>query len=118
MRGPPQAPRAAAVLLASLAASAVQAAPAGPPVHQIVIDKLAFAPPPLELHVGDVVEWVNRDIFQHSATASDKSFDVELKTGGSGRAVLKRAGVITYICRYHPGMKGVLTVQPAKGIRR
>ena len=81
----------------------------------IVVDQLKFGAAPAQLHVGDVVRWVNRDIFQHSATASDKSFDLELKPGQSGQVVLKRAGVISYICRYHPGMTGTLNVKAGKG---
>ena len=99
------------VVLLSLAVGA-HAAPRkpAPRVFTITVDKLAFGPAPSGLKVGDVVEWVNKDIFQHSATARDKSFDVELKAGGKGRAVLRKAGNIAYICRYHPGMTGVLKV--------
>jgi plastocyanin len=95
------------VALLSLAAPGKPA----PGVVTIVVDKLAFGPAPRGLKVGDVVQWVNRDIFQHSATARDKSFDVELPPGGQGRTVLRRAGKIAYVCRYHPGMTGVLEVR-------
>ncbi len=81
-----------------------------PKVATIILDKLAFGPAPAGLHVGDTVEWVNRDIFQHSATASAGGFDVLLPPGGHGRAVLRRAGTIAYYCRFHPGMKGQLNV--------
>jgi hypothetical protein len=36
---------------------------AEPRVHEIEIDKLAFGPAPKVLHVNDIVEWVNADIF-------------------------------------------------------
>jgi len=42
------------------------------------------------LHVNDIVEWVNADIFQHTATAADGSFDVDLPAGAKGRTILKR----------------------------
>jgi plastocyanin len=35
-------------------------------------------PAPEVLHVNDIVEWVNADIFQHTATAADGSFDVDV----------------------------------------
>lgn len=81
-------------------------------VHEIDIDNLAFAPAPGMLHVNDIVEWVNVDIFRHTATAADGSFDVDLPTGARGRTILKRAGVVDYFCRFHPGMQGQLEVAP------
>ena len=83
-----------------------------PRVHEIEIDKLAFGPAPEVLHVNDSVEWVNADIFQHTATAADGSFDVDLPAGAKGRTILKRAGVVDYFCRFHPGMQGRLEVAP------
>ena len=40
-------------------------------VHVIVIDKMHYGPMPTNVHAGDVIEWVNHDIFEHSATARD-----------------------------------------------
>ncbi len=51
---------------------------AGPRVHQIGIDNLAFWSPLAGLHVGDIVEWTNSGILRHTATAADGSFDVVL----------------------------------------
>jgi len=85
---------------------------AEPRAHEIEIDKLAFGPAPEGLHVNDIVEWVNADIFQHTATAADGSFDVDLPAGAKGQTILKRAGVVDYFCRFHPGMKGRLEVAP------
>ena len=85
---------------------------AGPRVHRIGIDKLAFGPAPGGLHVNDVVEWTNSDILRHTATATDGSFDIDLPAGATGRTILKRAGDIPYVCRFHPGMKGRLDVAP------
>ena len=85
---------------------------AGPRVHRIAIDNLAFGPAPAGLHVNDIVEWTNSDILRHTATATDGSFDIDLPAGTMGRTILKRAGDVTYVCRYHPGMKGRLEVAP------
>ena len=93
---------AAAVALAAPADSA-----AG---YKLVLANLAFGPAPMKLRVGDTVEWVNADIFDHSATAKDGSFDVALPPKGQARVVLRRAGSVMFYCRYHPGMTGVLTV--------
>jgi plastocyanin len=63
------------------------------------------------LHKGDVITWDNRDILRHSATASDHSFDADLPPGAKARTVLTRSGAISFVCRYHPGMRGVLQVK-------
>jgi plastocyanin len=92
------------------AASIAASAPPPPKVYTVVIRDMAFGPLPARLRVGDTVEWVNNDIFQHSATATDKSFDADLAPKAHGRTVMRKAGVIAFYCRYHPGMKGRLTV--------
>ena len=99
-----------AVLAAVLAvASSAQAAPR---IHTIVIDKMEFGPPPVSARAGDVIVWVNRDMFRHTATASDKSFDVDLPPKKEARTVLKKSGVVSYYCRFHPGMAGKVVVKP------
>jgi plastocyanin len=97
--------------LAGAALLAVPAAPlAAPKTYQIVIQQMKFAPAPSGLKVGDTIEWVNNDIFLHSATARDKSFDVELRPKAHVRLVLAKAGTVDFACRYHPGMTGRLVV--------
>ena len=71
---------------------------------------MAFGAAPAGLRVGDVLEWVNNDIFVHSATARDKSFDLELKPKARVQITLKQAGTVAFYCRYHPGMTGKLAV--------
>src|SRR3546814_12448808 len=68
----------------------------------VTIKQMAFGPTPAGLRVGDTIEWVNDDIFVHSATARDKSFDIELKPKARVRMVLKKAGTVAFFCRYHP----------------
>ncbi len=46
---------------------------------------------PKDLRVGDTVMWVNKDMMPHTATARDKSFNVELGAEEIGRAVMKTA---------------------------
>src|SRR5690348_8881715 len=69
-----------------------------PVTHRIVIAKMAFGPSPPGLHAGDTVEWVNEDIFLHSVTAEDKSFDVDIAPKATARVVVKNAGTIRYVC--------------------
>ena len=98
-----------ALCLVSLVSAALGA---GPRVLKITIDDLAFGPAPGGLHVNDIVEWTNSDILRHTATATDGSFDIDLPAGATGRTILKRAGDVTYVCRFHPGMKARLEVAP------
>ncbi|WP_417230273.1 plasmid stabilization protein [Brevundimonas sp.] len=100
------------VLLAATATAAAVALPAiaAARTHTIIIDKMKFGPSPAGLRVGDTVVWVNRDALRHTATARNDSFDVDLVSGASGRTLLRAAGTIPYICRFHPGMTGVLNV--------
>jgi plastocyanin len=96
--------------LGALLLAATPAA-ASPRTYTVVIDKLKFGPLPAQLHKGDAILWVNRDFLRHSATASDHSFDVDLMPGKTGKTVLGKTGAIAFVCRYHPGMRGVLQVK-------
>lgn len=100
--------RLAALGLAALAFA--PAAQAGPRTYKIALAQMAFGPVPSGLHVGDTIVWVNKDVFQHTATARDHSFDVDLPPKASKRVLLRRPGTIVFYCRYHPGMTGKLVV--------
>ena len=102
-------PSPAALALLALALSA-GGAWAAPKLASIVVDNLMYGPAPAHLRVGDRLVWVNKDLFRHSATADDKSFDVDLQPGKQGEIVLKRPGTYSYFCKYHPGMKGRIVV--------
>lgn len=80
-------------------------------VYTVVIDKMKFGAVPASLRVGDTVLWVNRDIFRHTATAADGSFNVDLLAGKNGKIRMKKAGTVAFSCTFHPGMKGLLKVQ-------
>ena len=90
-------------------ATAVGAAPA-PRVHVVVIDKMAFGPMPADVRAGDIIEWVNHGILEHSATARDGSFDVDLKPGATVRMTAK-AGRFVVFCKFHPTMQVNLVVK-------
>ncbi|OJU37602.1 MAG: hypothetical protein BGN94_23000, partial [Rhizobiales bacterium 68-8] len=55
----------AAAVLASVLAAAV---PARAETIQVVIEKLVFSPAEISAHVGDTIEWVNKDPLAHTAT--------------------------------------------------
>ncbi len=86
-------------------------AAAAPRTYTVVIDKMKFGPVPAQLRKGDAIIWVNRDFLRHTATATDHSFDADLPANAKVKTVLKKSGAIPFICRYHPGMRGVLRVR-------
>jgi plastocyanin len=79
---------------------------------QIVIDNLVFSPAAASAKVGDTVEWVNKDVFAHTATALSGDWDVPLPAKKTATQVLKKAGTVEYYCRFHPNMKAILTIAP------
>ena len=102
----------AGALAFCLLLSAPPSLSAEPRVYIIEIDKLAFGPAPEGLRVNDIVEWTNVDIFRHTASATDGSFDIDLPARATGRTTLRRTGVVTYICRFHPGRTAGLDMAP------
>ena len=82
-----------------------------PKVVQIVIDKVAFGDTPAGIVVGDTVEWVNMDIFDHTSTSKTGGWDVVVPAGKKARVVMKRAGAFEYSCQYHPNMTGRVVVK-------
>lgn len=80
--------------------------------YTIVLDKMKFGPVPAELHVGDTIIWQNNDIFRHSATARDKSFDIDLPAKAEVRMAVEVAGSFDFFCKFHPGMTGTLVILP------
>ena len=101
----------ALALAAGALAPVASARPA--PAQSIAVDikGFAFAPTRVEVHVGDTVEWTNRDFAPHTATSATGVWSTpELKAGATGRFVAKVPGVYAYICKFHPQMKAVLVV--------
>ena len=101
------------ILVAALLAGAVASASAGaaPKVYQITIDRVTFADAPTGIKVGDTIEWFNKDIVDHTATAKTGAWDVTIPTQKKVRVVLKKAGTVDYYCRFHPNMTGQIIIK-------
>lgn len=85
-------------------------AAAGDPAD--TISDFKFTPGSLTVHVGDSVTWTNNGPTDHTATASDGSFNTgTLKQGQSASHTFTKAGTFAYICAIHPFMKGTIVVQ-------
>ena len=81
-----------------------------PRSFSIVIDKTDFGVTPLGIRMGDTIEWVNNDIFDHTATSKAGGWDVVIPAGKKACVVMKKAGVFDYLCKYHPNMTGTVRV--------
>jgi len=79
---------------------------------QISMDNLVISPAETAAKVGDTIEWINKDIFAHTATARNGDWDVTMPPKKTVTSVLKKAGTIEYYCRFHPNMKATHTVAP------
>jgi plastocyanin len=86
--------------------------PAQAATIQISMENLEIAPAEVSAKVGDTVEWINKDVLAHTATARNGDFDVMLQPKKTGSLVLKKAGTVEYYCRFHPNMKATLNVTP------
>jgi plastocyanin len=79
---------------------------------QITMENLVISPTEATAKVGDTLEWINKDIFVHTATARNGDLDVTMPPKKTVASVLKTAGTIEYYCRFHPNMKATLIVTP------
>ena len=79
---------------------------------QIVMENLEIKPAEASARAGDTIEWTNKDVFGHTATARNGDFDVTLPPNQTVSFVLKKAGAVDYYCRFHPNMKALLKIEP------
>jgi len=86
--------------------------PADAATIQITMENLVISPADASAKVGDTIEWINKDILAHTATARNGDWDVMLPPKKNGSVVLKKAGTVEYYCRFHPNMKATLAVEP------
>ena len=97
----------AAVVLSGLTSVSARAA-----TIQVTIDKLVYSPAEVTAKVGDTVEWINKDILAHTATATNGDWNVAIAPKQTARLVVKKSGNFDYFCKYHPNMKGRMVVTP------
>jgi plastocyanin len=99
-------------IVATVAALFVVSVSAQAAAIEISMENLVIAPAELSAKVGDTVEFINKDIFAHTATARNGDFDVTMPPKKTVTMVLKKAGTVEYYCRFHPNMRAVLNVAP------
>jgi len=86
-------------------------APAADARSTIQIKDFAYSPTSIVAKVGDTVTVKNVDSTAHTVTADDGSFDTgNLGAGATATVKIAKSGQLTYYCRIHNYMKGVIQV--------
>src|SRR5437879_13547547 len=80
--------------VARLRAMGLLAASAHAETIQISMENLVISPAAVSAKVGDTIEWINKDIFVHTATARNGDWDLALPPKKTVALVLKKAGTI------------------------
>lgn len=94
-----------------------------PPVYQpysqnqVVIRGYQYLPGNINVPIGTTVTWINQDSVPHTVTSplpgqvtTTGAFDGVLQPGQSYSFTFNLPGRIDYYCRYHPYMRGSVTV--------
>ncbi len=98
--------------LITVALLGLQFVPAHAETIRVTIENLVFTPAEVTAKVGDTVIWENKDVLAHTATATNKEWDLMIGPKQTGRLKLEKAGRFDYFCKFHPNMKGRITVSP------
>ncbi|HZO23109.1 MAG TPA: cupredoxin family copper-binding protein [Steroidobacteraceae bacterium] len=86
--------------------------PRGTESRTVTIENLQFTPQTLTVRRGDHVVWVNKDLFPHTVSSTEKKFDSRsIAPNSSWTFVAKASGTFPYACTFHPTMTGTLVVQ-------
>ena len=77
------------------------------------MDGVAFAPEQLIVKVGETVTWTNKDPYPHNVTSTAGEFKSgDIAPDAKWQFQATRAGRFPYTCTLHPGMNGMLIVEP------
>jgi plastocyanin len=73
----------------------------------------SYAPSPLNMRVGQVVNWHNLDSIEHTATLNGvfDSGRIAAFSAHDNAVTMSKAGTFTYHCTIHPDMVGTIIVQ-------
>jgi plastocyanin len=72
----------------------------------------SFSPGTLKVSVGDTVTFTNDGAVAHTVTATNGAkFDSgSLEPGKTFKFTAEKAGTVSYVCTFHPGMQGTIEV--------
>lgn len=73
----------------------------------------AFSPKETTVKVGTKVTWTNMDSVGHDVKASDGSWGSDtMNQNQTFSKVFDKVGTFPYVCTFHSGMTGTITVTP------
>ncbi len=83
----------------------------GPEVHFVEISEMKFQPDNINVHTGDTIVWINKDMTTHCVTEErTKAWtSLNIPKDSSWKMVVK--GSSDYYCAIHQVMKGKITVE-------
>jgi plastocyanin len=84
-----------------------KAAPAGP---AITIKDFMYNPAEVTATAGQPITITNNDGFNHTITAKDGTFNIDIPANGSVTLRVSRTGTFPYSCTYHPGQHNPATI--------
>lgn len=79
-------------------------------VEVITIAGMTYSPARLKVHIGDTVQFQNKDIVPHTATCPDGFDSGMIKPGETWSVALTKVGEFHFACQFHTDMKGVIEV--------
>ena len=72
----------------------------------------AFSPDRVDMKVGETVSFVDKDEIAHTATAEGTFDSGTVRQGDRFDFTATQAGTFHYLCSFHPGMAGTISVAP------
>jgi plastocyanin len=96
-----------ALAAAFVAAAIAHSAPSHAAGHAVEIRNNTFTPPELTVAVGDTVVWHNFDAENHSVVGGAIN-SPDIAPGGEFSWTFSSPGDLSYTCRFHPYMSGVV----------
>src|SRR3954453_22045738 len=112
--------RSTLLVMVAAVAWAIAAVPAQ--AATVVIDAVdtnvhQFQPPNVTVDVGDTVRWeFDQATATHSVTSNSANWTMDVTRDPNGAPVTKTfdtAGTYSFLCKFHPGMSGSVTVRAA-----
>ena len=84
--------------------------PPGLPTASVTTSGTTFVPADLTIAVGTTVVWTSDIYIGHDVQAEDGSFGGSLSEGQTVTHTFTTPGAYRYLCTFHPGMVGTITV--------
>jgi plastocyanin len=69
----------------------------------VTIKDFMYAPAEIAAKAGQAITITNNDGFNHTVTAKDGTFNLDVPPNGSVTLMVPKAGSFPYSCTYHPG---------------